>query len=118
MCGLTLSVHSYPLSPKNEALLQSLCNACAARGPDTQSTYRTTVDLNDGHQLEIVLCASVLGLRGGVVQQPIAGKRGVLGWNGQVRTMPLCSYCDVGNLTDGPRCLTDSMSAEAMILPC
>ena len=85
MCGLTLSIHSYPPTEGLETLLDSLCEACAARGPDVQSTFRTIVDTIDKGQIEVLLCASVLGLRGGVVQQPIVGKRGILGWNGQVR---------------------------------
>lgn len=84
MCGLTLSIHPYPPTEELSNLLESLCEACAARGPDIQSTYRNVITTNGGDQIEIVLCASVLGLRGGVVQQPIVGKRGVLGWNGQV----------------------------------
>lgn len=84
MCGLTLSIHPYPPSEEQESLLESLCAACASRGPDTQSTYRSIITAADGSQLEVVLCASVLGLRGEVTQQPIVGRRGVLGWNGQV----------------------------------
>lgn len=88
MCGLTLSIHPYPPTEEYKRLLKSLCAACAARGPDVQSTYRTIISTNEGVQIEVVLCASVLGLRGGVVQQPIVGQRGVLGWNGQVGPSP------------------------------
>ena len=84
MCGLTLSIHPYPPSEEFQKILESLCAACAARGPDVQSTFRTVITTDEGSQIEVVLCASVLGLRGGVVQQPIVGQRGVLGWNGQV----------------------------------
>lgn len=37
-----------------------------------------------GAEIEITLSASVLGLRGELTAQPLVGKRGVLGWNGQV----------------------------------
>lgn len=84
MCGLTLSIQRYPQSQEQESLLESLCAACAVRGPDTQSTYRTVVAAADGQQVEVAICASVLGLRGEVTRQPIVGQRGVLGWNGQV----------------------------------
>ena len=84
MCGLTLSIHPYPISSSHESVLESLCQTCKARGPDTQSTYSTILDLEDSRQIELRLSASVLGLRGEITQQPIAGKRGVLGWNGQV----------------------------------
>ena len=84
MCGLTLSVHPYPISESHKELLDSLCQTCAARGPDTQSTFSTTISLDDGKQLELRLSAAVLGLRGEITQQPIIGDRGVLGWNGQV----------------------------------
>jgi asparagine synthetase B (glutamine-hydrolysing) len=84
MCGLTLSIHPCPVTPSHEELLESLCQTCEARGPDTQSTYSTIISLNDGSQVELRLSASVLGLRGEITQQPIIGKRGVLGWNGQV----------------------------------
>lgn len=84
MCGLTLSVHPYPISSSHEALLDSFCQTCAARGPDRSSTYSTKVELGSGQTIELRLSASVLGLRGTVTAQPIIGKRGVLGWNGQV----------------------------------
>jgi hypothetical protein len=84
MCGLTLSIHPYPISSSHEVLLDSLCRTCAARGPDCQSTYSATVELDNRQKIELRLSASVLGLRGDVTEQPIFGKRGVLGWNGQV----------------------------------
>jgi hypothetical protein len=84
MCGLTLSVHPYPMTSPHEELLESLCETCAARGPDVQSTYSTIIILDNGARIELRLSASVLGLRGDITQQPIIGKRGVLGWNGQV----------------------------------
>jgi len=84
MCGLTLSIHPYPTTVSHEELLESLCETCKARGPDTQSTYSTIISLGSGSQIELRLSASVLGLRGEITQQPIIGKRGVLGWNGQV----------------------------------
>jgi asparagine synthetase B (glutamine-hydrolysing) len=84
MCGLTLSIHPYPTTPSHEELLGSLCETCKARGPDTQSTYSTTIPLDNGNQIELRLSASVLGLRGEITQQPIVRNRGVLGWNGQV----------------------------------
>lgn len=43
--------------------------------------------MSGGEQIEVRLSASVLGLRGEITQQPIIGKRGILGWNGQVRLL-------------------------------
>jgi asparagine synthetase B (glutamine-hydrolysing) len=96
MCGLTLSIHAYPPAEEPSSLVESLCKACAARGPDVQSTYRTVITTDTGIQIEVLLCASVLGLRGGVVQQPIVGQRGVLGWNGQVG-VPKCMDLEEGD---------------------
>ena len=84
MCGLTLSIHPYPATDLQKELLESLCETCKARGPDTQSTYSTTISFDNGNQIELRISASVLGLRGDITQQPIVGNRGVLGWNGQV----------------------------------
>jgi hypothetical protein len=89
MCGLTLSIHlvgddvqSSP--PTDTEIFNSLCEACAARGPDAQQTWSGTFQIRGGRQVEVTLYSSVLGLRGGVHSQPIVGPRGVLGWNGQV----------------------------------
>lgn len=84
MCGITLSIHPVSLDgAAHHTLLESLIFANGARGPDTQSTYTKRFEV-DGGEVEIVLSSSVLGLRGGVVAQPLVGKRGVLAWNGQV----------------------------------
>jgi asparagine synthetase B (glutamine-hydrolysing) len=88
MCGLTLSIHPYPVSSSHESLHESLCQTCKARGPDTQSTYSSILDGQGGSRIELRLSASVLGLRGEITRQPIVGKRGVLGWNGQVGPNP------------------------------
>jgi len=93
MCGLTLSIHPYPATESHEELLESLCQTCKARGPDTQSTHSTIFSLDDGSQVELKLSASVLGLRGEITQQPIVGSRGVLGWNGQVSRTSLGGGC-------------------------
>ena len=93
MCGLTLSIHPYPVTASHEELLESLCQTCKARGPDTQSTYSTIISIDDGSQVELRLSASVLGLRGEITQQPIVGARGVLGWNGQVSWTSLGGGC-------------------------
>lgn len=93
MCGLSFSIYpvtssvsssdveKLPLDPIE--LFDSLAAANFARGPDTQSTYTTRWTVPGG-EVELKLNASVLGLRGGVVAQPLTGERGVLGWNGQV----------------------------------
>lgn len=107
MCGLTLSIHRYPPTEQHQALLESLFTACAARGPDAQSTYRYRFETDDGTFIEVLLSASVLGLRGGVIQQPLVGERGVLGWNGQVR--PMSPHARIVVLTMAQRCSTDSM---------
>lgn len=93
MCGLTLSIHPYPTTVSHEELLESLCQTCKARGPDTHSTYSTIISLDDGSQVELLSSASVLGLRGEITQQPIVGARGVLGWNGQVSGTSLSGGC-------------------------
>ncbi|WVQ93551.1 hypothetical protein IAU59_000626 [Kwoniella sp. CBS 9459] len=90
MCGLTLTIR--PLSataPASEdgpvvELLDSFRSTNTQRGPDSQRSYTEIVELQDGHKVEVVLNATVLGLRGKLTAQPMVGKRGVLGWNGQV----------------------------------
>ncbi|WWD22519.1 hypothetical protein CI109_107012 [Kwoniella shandongensis] len=89
MCGLTLTIRPLPASPTPEAspssaLLESFRTANLCRGPDCQRSHTEVVELQDGGKVEIVLSASVLGLRGDLTAQPLVGKRGVLGWNGQV----------------------------------
>ncbi|WOO76947.1 Asparagine synthetase domain-containing protein 1 [Vanrija pseudolonga] len=86
MCGLTLTISSLAQSaePSNAALVRSLHAANSARGPNSQGLYTRRLDTPAGDVL-VSLSASVLGLRGeGVTAQPLVGKRGVLGWNGQV----------------------------------
>ncbi|WVQ62654.1 uncharacterized protein L199_000801 [Kwoniella botswanensis] len=91
MCGLTLTIH--PLLPNTHdqskpnttsALLESFRSTNVQRGPDSQRTHKHVVELKDGSRLELCLTATVLGLRGELTAQPMVGKRGVLGWNGQV----------------------------------
>ncbi|RSH81467.1 hypothetical protein EHS25_006824 [Saitozyma podzolica] len=94
MCGLTLSLRLIAGSPSADAasgaaddlapLLDSLRSSNALRGPDSSQTHIERIDLSSGRVLEVSLSASVLGLRGGLTAQPLVGKRGVLGWNGQV----------------------------------
>lgn len=88
MCGLTLSIRLLPTDdPSPDEVFTSLVSANSSRGPDSSSTYTHSVHLASGHIFEVSLAASVLGLRGReVVTQPMIGKRGVLGWNGQVRS--------------------------------
>jgi asparagine synthetase B (glutamine-hydrolysing) len=86
MCGLVLSIHPVVTSEQDDSqqsVLQSLIEVNRARGPDTQSTYTRKFSVSGG-DIEISLSASVLGLRGGVIAQPLIGDRGVLAWNGQV----------------------------------
>ncbi|WVF65921.1 hypothetical protein IAT40_000659 [Kwoniella sp. CBS 6097] len=97
MCGLTLTIR--PLSATTNtnvtanatstdnttsALLNSFHTTNVQRGPDSQRSYTEIVELDDGNRVEVVLNATVLGLRGEITAQPMVGKRGVLGWNGQV----------------------------------
>lgn len=101
MCGLTLSLRLVAGSPSADAassaaddldpLLDSLRSSNALRGPDSSQTHIERIDLSSGHVLEVALSASVLGLRGGLTAQPLVGKRGVLGWNGQVSAMRLAN---------------------------
>ncbi|OCF41643.1 cytoplasmic protein [Kwoniella heveanensis CBS 569] len=92
MCGLTLTIRPLPASstkPEERnaaipALLDSFRSTNTQRGPDSQRSHTEIVDLDNGRQVEVVLNATVLGLRGELTAQPMIGKRGVLGWNGQV----------------------------------
>ncbi|WVW81812.1 hypothetical protein I302_103809 [Kwoniella bestiolae CBS 10118] len=90
MCGLTLSIRPLPPSdtdPKvddTSSLLDSFRSTNVQRGPDSQRTYSHTVELHDGVRIKVSLTATVLGLRGELTAQPLVGRRGVLGWNGQI----------------------------------
>ncbi|KAK4684640.1 hypothetical protein P7C73_g5531, partial [Tremellales sp. Uapishka_1] len=86
MCGLLLSIRAVSaLEEPHRTVYESLqqCNRC--RGPDSQISHTFRIVNEQNEELEVVLCASVLGLRGGgITSQPLKGKKGVLGWNGQV----------------------------------
>ncbi|KIR39870.1 cytoplasmic protein [Cryptococcus deuterogattii 99/473] len=87
MCGLTLSIKSLSTDHPKASLLDAFRSTITCRGPDTQGSYTHTVmPVTDkcGVKIEVNLSASVLGLRGELTAQPLVGKRGVLGWNGQV----------------------------------
>lgn len=84
MCGLTLSVTLAGLAPdESTQLARSLEASNAARGPNAHGVYARRIPTPYGAAL-VTLAASVLGLRGGVTAQPLVGRRGALGWNGQV----------------------------------
>ncbi|OXG43600.1 cytoplasmic protein [Cryptococcus neoformans Bt120] len=84
MCGLTLSIRSLSTDHPRASLLDAFQSTITCRGPDTQGSYTHIVKGKSGAEIEITLSASVLGLRGELTAQPLVGKRGVLGWNGQV----------------------------------
>ncbi|AAW46095.1 cytoplasm protein, putative [Cryptococcus deneoformans JEC21] len=84
MCGLTLSIRSLSTGYPRASLLDAFQSTITCRGPDTQGSYTHIVKGKSGAEIEITLSASVLGLRGELTAQPLVGKRGVLGWNGQV----------------------------------
>ena len=90
MCGLTLSLRLLSIEEEGseappDPLFDSLIASNARRGPDSCQTFRQVITTDDGSRIELVLAASVLGLRGdGVTVQPLVGRQGVLGWNGQV----------------------------------
>ncbi|KAK8845569.1 hypothetical protein IAR55_006284 [Kwoniella newhampshirensis] len=86
MCGLTLTIRPFSdaSSSATTALLDSFRTTNMCRGPDCQRSHTEMIDLADGKGIEVTLSASVLGLRGELTSQPMVGKRGILGWNGQV----------------------------------
>jgi len=91
MCGLIVSIrlldspNSQEEAKLHDAIITSLKEITAQRGPDAQNTYIGTFPLNADSAVEVSITASVLGLRGGgITAQPLIGKLGVLGWNGQV----------------------------------
>ncbi|WWD08959.1 hypothetical protein V865_007074 [Kwoniella europaea PYCC6329] len=117
MCGLTLTIR--PLLPNNHdqskpnttsALLESFRSTNVQRGPNSQRTYKHVVELEDGGKLELCLTATVLGLRGELTAQPMVGKRGVLGWNGQV-----FEGIDMGKDENDTRKVFDRLEAGADI---
>ncbi|KAL1413258.1 hypothetical protein Q8F55_001013 [Vanrija albida] len=108
MCGLTLTISTlaHASQPSNAALVRSLHAANSARGPNSQGLYTRRVQTPAG-QILVSLSASVLGLRGeGVTAQPLVGKRGVLGWNGQV-----FSGLDVAPNENDTRVIFDKLEA-------
>ncbi|WVO16743.1 hypothetical protein L204_104427 [Cryptococcus depauperatus] len=87
MCGLTLSIRLSEANSSNieqNAILQAFQSSVACRGPDSQDSYVHVDTTYSGHQIEVCIYATVLGLRGDLTSQPLVGKRGVLGWNGQI----------------------------------
>lgn len=89
MCGLLFTLRYRPSDPDgsssdvhndiNSAFLQQISH----RGPDAQQTHAVSIPISGG-SLELSFSAAVLGLRGPLTPQPVIGKRGILGWNGQV----------------------------------
>ncbi|EIW67931.1 hypothetical protein TREMEDRAFT_72060 [Tremella mesenterica DSM 1558] len=87
MCGLTLSLRFVgdPDHTPPHSEIDSLITTNSRRGPDSSAIFRKVFTTCEGCHVELVLAASVLGLRGdGITSQPIISERGVLGWNGQV----------------------------------
>ncbi|ODN76195.1 hypothetical protein L202_06116 [Cryptococcus amylolentus CBS 6039] len=86
MCGLTLAIR--PSETAQSGSLRSiegvLSSTIKCRGPDCQGSFSNTFATSTEVKVEVSLHASVLGLRGDLTSQPRKGKRGVLGWNGQV----------------------------------
>ena len=90
MCGLLFSIRlicqaSPDEHPTTDPIFDALLESIVPRGPDSIDIYTSQLRLSSGHDVEIKLAASVLGLRGDeVTSQPLVRDPSVLGWNGQV----------------------------------